>query len=75
MKEGKKDKNYEKNYNILIKIAEEIENKDIAIDELIKKGEIASEAAKVCIEILNQEKAKFKKLEEELKELESKVEN
>ncbi len=62
-------KTYEANYSILEKITESLNKDEIGIDDLVAKTREALNAARVCMEILNQQKGEFKKLETEFSQL------
>ena len=62
-------KTYEANYSILEKITESLNKDEIGIDDLVEKTREALDAARVCMEILNQQKGEFKKLETEFSQL------
>ncbi len=62
-------KTYEANYAILEKITESLNKDEIGIDDLVVKTREALDAARVCMEILNQQKGEFKKLETEFSQL------
>jgi exodeoxyribonuclease VII small subunit len=62
-------KTYEANYSVLEKITESLNKDEIGIDDLVEKTREALDAARACMEILNQQKGEFKKLETEFSQL------
>ena len=66
-------KNYEYYFNVLKSIADELKAGNLGIDELVKKGKEASEAAKICLDILKTEKGNFTSIEEELDKISKNV--
>lgn len=64
-----KSKKYEENYAILERITESLNKDEISIDELVEKTREALNAARICMEILKNQKGEFKKLEKEFSEL------
>ncbi len=64
-----KSESYEKNFKILENVADSLNKDEIGIDDLVEKTREALSAAKNCIDILNQQKGEFKKLEDEFRSL------
>ncbi|MCP4213934.1 MAG: exodeoxyribonuclease VII small subunit [bacterium] len=60
---------YEDNYAVLEKITESLNKDEVGIDDLVEKTREALDAARVCMEILNEQKGEFKKLETEFSQL------
>ncbi len=60
---------YEYNYAILEKITESLNKDEVGIDDLVEKTREALNAARVCMEILNEQKGEFQKLETEFTQL------
>ncbi len=60
---------YEENYVILEKITESLNKDEIGVDDLVEKTREALDAARICMEILNEQKGEFKKLEVEFAQL------
>ena len=69
MSQEAQSRSYEKNYAILEKITESLNKDEVGIDDLIEKTREALNAARTCMEILNQQKGEFKKLETEFSQL------
>lgn len=60
---------YEENFAVLEKITESLNKDGVGIDDLVGKTREALDAARTCMEILNQQKGEFKKLETEFSQL------
>ncbi|HLP61873.1 MAG TPA: exodeoxyribonuclease VII small subunit [Candidatus Deferrimicrobium sp.] len=60
---------YEDNYAILERITESLNKDEVGIDDLVEKTREALNAARVCMEILNEQKGEFRKLETEFTQL------
>ncbi|MCP4147115.1 MAG: exodeoxyribonuclease VII small subunit [bacterium] len=60
---------YEENYTVLEKITESLNKDEVGIDDLVEKTREALNAARACMEILNQQKGEFNKLETEFAQL------
>ena len=69
MAQTKKSKKYEENYGILERITDSLNKDEIGIDDLVEKTREALNAARSCMEILNEQKGEFKKLEIEFSNL------
>ena len=68
--EKKKVKNnYEENFNILENITEQLNHDEISVDDLVVKTKEALRSAKTCLDILNEQKGEFIKLEKEFSDL------
>ncbi len=69
--ENKKNekKNYEQNFNVLENITEQLNRDEITVDDLVVKTKEALTSAKTCLNILNEQRGEFKKLEKEFSEL------
>ncbi|MCX6579073.1 MAG: exodeoxyribonuclease VII small subunit [Candidatus Aminicenantes bacterium] len=66
---SQKSRKYEDNYTILEKITESLNKDEVGIDDLVEKTREALGAARVCMEILNEQKGEFQKLETEFSQL------
>ncbi len=66
---SQKERKYEENYKVLEKITESLNKDEVGIDDLVEKTREALGAARVCMEILDQQKGEFKKLENEFSQL------
>ena len=66
---SQKSHKYEDNYTILEKITESLNKDEIGIDDLVEKTREALDAARTCMEILNEQKGEFTKLETEFSQL------
>lgn len=64
-----KSRKYEENYAILERITESLNKDEVGIDDLVEKTKEALNAARVCMEILNEQKGEFQKLETEFSQL------
>lgn len=64
-----KSRKYEENYAILERITESLNKDEVGIDDLVEKTREALNAARVCMEILNEQKGEFQKLETEFSQL------
>jgi len=69
MIEKKENKKYEENFNILEDITEQLNRDEIGVDELVVKTKEALKSAKICLDILNEQKGEFIKLEKEFSDL------
>lgn len=69
------EKSFEENFNILKKIAEELNSSDLKLDELLIKGQKAQETAKKCLKVLKEHKGKFVKLENDLLKISEEIDN
>lgn len=66
---SQKSRKYEDNYAILERITESLNKDEVGIDDLVEKTREALNAARVCMEILNEQKGEFRKLETEFSQL------
>jgi exodeoxyribonuclease VII small subunit len=66
---SQKSRTYEGNYAILEKITESLNKDEVGIDDLVEKTREALAAARTCMEILNDQKGEFTKLETEFSQL------
>jgi exodeoxyribonuclease VII small subunit len=57
--------NYENNFNILEDITEQLNRDEISVDDLVSKTKEALKSAKLCLDILNEQRGEFTKLEKE----------
>lgn len=64
-----KSRKYEDNYAVLERITESLNKDEVGIDDLVEKTREALHAARVCMEILNEQKGEFRKLETEFTQL------
>lgn len=69
MSQKTQSRKYEENYAVLERITESLNKDEIGIDDLVEKTREALDAARTCMEILNQQKGEFKKLETEFSQL------
>ncbi len=69
MSQQSNSRKYEENYAVLERITESLNKDEIGIDDLVVKTREALDAARACMEILNQQKGEFKKLETEFSQL------
>ncbi len=69
MSQKSQSRKYEENYAVLERITESLNKDEIGIDDLVVKTREALDAARTCMEILNQQKGEFKKLETEFSQL------
>ncbi len=67
-KKGGKN-NYEENFNILENITEQLNRDEINVDDLVVKTKEALNSAKTCLNILNEQRGEFIKLEKEFSQL------
>lgn len=67
MSKGKKP--YEENFLRLEAITESLNRDEIGIDDLVEKTREALGAARICMDILSQQKGEFEKLEKEFDQL------
>jgi len=61
--------NYEENFNILENITEQLNRDEISVDDLVSKTKEALKSAKLCLNILNEQRGEFIKLEKEFEVL------
>ena len=74
-KKDKKEKNnYEENFNTLENITEQLNRDEISVDDLVIKTKEALNSAKTCLNILNEQRGEFTKLEKEFTDLLNKEE-
>jgi exodeoxyribonuclease VII small subunit len=66
---SQKSRKYEDNYAVLERITESLNKDEVGIDDLVEKTREALNAARVCMEILNEQKGEFQKLETEFSQL------
>lgn len=66
---SQKSRKYEDNYAILERITESLNKDEVGIDDLVEKTREALNAARMCMEILNEQKGEFQKLETEFSQL------
>ena len=66
---SQKSRKYEDNYAVLERITESLNKDEVGIDDLVEKTREALGAARVCMEILNEQKGEFQKLETEFSQL------
>lgn len=66
---SKAKKPYEENYQKLEAITESLNREEIGIDDLVEKTKEALEAARICMDILSQQKGEFELLEKEFNQL------
>ncbi len=62
-------KNYHDNYLILEQISDQLNRDEISIDDLVLKTKEALKSAKICLDILNEQRGEFIKLEKEFSDL------
>lgn len=61
--------NYEENFSILENITEQLNRDEINVDDLVVKTKEALKSAKTCLNILNEQRGEFIKLEKEFSQL------
>lgn len=64
-----KKRKYEENFRVLESITESLNRDEVGIDDLVDKTKEALGAARECMEILQNQKGEFRKLEAEFSSL------
>lgn len=71
MSKAQKAKNgFEKNYQFLEELSQELQDNNVSVDELVPKMKEALDAIKVCKEVLKETKSQLNEINEQFEELE-----
>lgn len=69
-KTANKEVSFEKNYDFLESLSQELQENRVGVDELVPKMKEALIAIKVCKDVLKETKSQLKEISQEFEELE-----